>query len=213
MYSMYDVYIFNSYPLYTWNISKMLWTTLNNFSILPWFCLSQHLEGTPSWIFYMLFSPVSPVSTWLLEFHDICGMWISFSGIINNIPYLNFTSVWKCACYLRGNCVQYTSARFSAQSFELGPPLPHPLASVAPPFGSKGETHSLTAEGVGGTQFRRGTDLWYPLYTIIPLLCIRLVKFSASSEYGRAATWMVPNLWTISLWSIFLFLILLVFAA
>ncbi len=53
----------------------------------------------------------------------------------------------------------YTSARLFVQLSELGPPPPHPLAIVAPPFGSKGETHLLTVEGVGGgTQFDEGTD-------------------------------------------------------
>jgi hypothetical protein len=41
------------------------------------------------------------------------------------------------------------SARLSVQSSELGPPPPHPQASVVPPFGSQ-EGDTLTfGEGVG----------------------------------------------------------------
>jgi hypothetical protein len=61
-------------------------------------------------------------------------------------------------------------------SSELGPPHPHPQASVAnPPLGSRGETHSLAWEG--GKQFRRSDRpkvkygvrypkfIWAPVYS------------------------------------------------
>ena len=43
------------------------------------------------------------------------------------------------------------SARPFIQSSELGPPPPQLQESVAPPFGSRGETHSLPDEVVRGT--------------------------------------------------------------
>jgi hypothetical protein len=43
------------------------------------------------------------------------------------------------------------SARLSVQSSELGPPPPHPQASVALP-------HSLAGSGVGGPDSAEGTD-------------------------------------------------------
>ncbi len=52
----------------------------------------------------------------------------------------------------------YTNAMLSVQSSELGP---HPLIRkrvLPPPLGSRGETHSLAGEGVGGPNSDEGTD-------------------------------------------------------
>jgi hypothetical protein len=38
----------------------------------------------------------------------------------------------------------------------IGTPIPHPQASVSPPFGSGGGTHLLVGEGMGWSQFVRG---------------------------------------------------------
>jgi hypothetical protein len=51
------------------------------------------------------------------------------------------------------------STRLSFQSSELDTPTPSPPRECAlPPFGSKGETHSLAGEGVGGPNSDEGTD-------------------------------------------------------
>ncbi len=51
------------------------------------------------------------------------------------------------------------SARLSFQSSKLGPVTrKRKLLPPPPPFGSKGETHSLAGEGVGGSNSDYGTD-------------------------------------------------------
>jgi hypothetical protein len=52
------------------------------------------------------------------------------------------------------------SARLSAQSPELGPLPPHPQASVAPPFGTKGGHTRLRGRGWADPIPTKGETLW-----------------------------------------------------
>jgi hypothetical protein len=57
------------------------------------------------------------------------------------------------------------SVRLSVQSSELGPPPPHPEASVAPPpLSPMGETHSPCGGGGGGTLRTAGQKVWCSVY-------------------------------------------------
>ncbi len=58
------------------------------------------------------------------------------------------------------------STMLSFQSFELGPPTPHPPGSVLfPPLDPRGETHSLAGDPIP----TNGKTLWYSMHTISPL--------------------------------------------
>jgi hypothetical protein len=65
----------------------------------------------------------------------------------------------------------YTEWQAFCQVARIG--SPHPHGNVAPPFGSKGETHSRAGEEVGRPNSDEGTDnlVLYVIvqYTIIPL--------------------------------------------
>jgi hypothetical protein len=60
-------------------------------------------------------------------------------------------------CTMQSQSIQ--SSWYSVQSSELGPPIPAPAASVAPPLLVQGgATHSLGREGVGGPDSDEGTE-------------------------------------------------------
>ncbi len=156
MYNMHDVYIFNSYPSYTWNISKMLWTTLNNFFRVLFFLdfawvsiLRVHHHES--------FTCISPqFLQFLLDCSNFTTLWISFSGIIIIIQYLSFTSVSKCACYLRGDCVYQCHAFCTDVRIES--PAPSPPSECCSPLWVHGGDTRLRRKGWGGPNSDEGTD-------------------------------------------------------
>jgi hypothetical protein len=92
-------------------------------------------------------------------------------------------------------CTQHRVGRVLSFSpvVEIGtPPAPYPHASVPPPpLGPGGGAHSMTREGVGESQFRRGDIHFF----VVLFICMYFVVRSVGSVlYTSARTQCMPRL-------------------
>jgi hypothetical protein len=86
------------------------------------------------------------------------------------------------------------SARLSVYLSELGPLIRKRV--LLPPFGPRGETHSLAGEG--DPILTKGQTLWYSMYTIIPLRLantafVNFVTVGRYMEWYRVSHNVVPK--------------------